>query len=139
MLETMKCGKNSYCCYLGKTASNSDTLKATVLALATLGDSTLNEGPFGLPISITKISHRSNFNHLKSVTCLISADREFSIKTGLVADLKNKNLEIVNKTTNHVDIVSAQAPNLLNIILWCRRRTFLSVNTWPISVADYQV
>jgi hypothetical protein len=34
------------------------------------------------------------------------------------------------------DIVSAQAPNKLNIILWCRR-TFLCVNTWPISVADY--
>ncbi len=28
-----------------------------------------------------------------------------------MADLKIKNLEIVNKTTNHVDIVSAQAPN----------------------------
>jgi hypothetical protein len=37
------------------------------------------------------------------------------------------------------DIVSAQAPNLLNIILWCRGRTFLCVNTWQISVADYQV
>jgi hypothetical protein len=73
------------------------------------------------------------------VTCPISADREFSIEIGLVADLKIKNLEIVNKTTNHVAIVSAQAPNLLNIILWCRRRTFLYVNTWPISVADYQV
>jgi hypothetical protein len=42
-----------------------------------------------------------------------------------------------------LDIVSAQAPNLLNIILWCRRRTFLCVNTWPIikfeigSVADF--
>ncbi len=30
------------------------------------------------------------------------------------------------------DIVSAQAPNLLNIILWCIKRTFLCVNTWPI-------
>ena len=30
------------------------------------------------------------------------------------------------------DIVSAQAPNKLYIILWCRRRTFLCVNTWPI-------
>jgi hypothetical protein len=37
------------------------------------------------------------------------------------------------------DIVSAQAPNLLNIMLWCRRRTFLCVSTWLISVADYQV
>ncbi len=37
------------------------------------------------------------------------------------------------------DIVSAQAPNLLNIILRCRRRTFLCVNTWPVSVVDYQV
>jgi hypothetical protein len=73
------------------------------------------------------------------VTCLISADREFSIEIGSVTDMKIKNFEIVNKTTNHVDIVSAQAPNLLNIILWCRRRTFLCVNTWPISVADYQV
>jgi hypothetical protein len=63
------------------------------------------------------------------VTCPISEDREFSIEIGSVADLKIKNLEIVNKITNHVDIVSAQAPNLLNIILWCRRRTFLCVNT----------
>jgi hypothetical protein len=73
------------------------------------------------------------------VTCPISADREFSIEIGLVANLKIKNLENVNKTTNHVDIVSAQAPNLLNIILWCRRRTFLCVNTRPVLVADYQV
>jgi len=73
------------------------------------------------------------------VTCPISADREFSIEIRSVANLKIKNLEIVNKTTNHVDIVSAQAPNLLNIILWCTRRKFLCVNTWPISVADYQV
>jgi hypothetical protein len=40
------------------------------------------------------------------------------------------------------DIVSAEAPNMLNMILWCRR-TFLCVNTWPIikfeirSVADF--
>jgi hypothetical protein len=73
------------------------------------------------------------------VTCPISADREFSIEMRSVADLKIKNLEIVNKTTNHVDIVSALAPNLLNMILWCRRKTFLCVNTWPILVADYQV
>jgi hypothetical protein len=73
------------------------------------------------------------------VTCPISADREFSIEIGSVADLKIKNLEIVNKTTNRVDIVSAQANNLLNIILWCIRRTFLCANTWPILVADYQV
>jgi hypothetical protein len=39
------------------------------------------------------------------VTCPISADREFSIEIGSVADLKIKNLEIVNKITNHVDIV----------------------------------
>jgi hypothetical protein len=50
------------------------------------------------------------------VTYPISADREFSIKIGSVADLKIKNLEIVNKITNHVDIVSAQAPNLLNVV-----------------------
>jgi hypothetical protein len=73
------------------------------------------------------------------VTCPISADREFSIEIGSVADLKIKNLEIVNKTTNHVDFVPAQAPNLLNIMLWCRRRTFLCVNTCPISVTDYKV
>jgi hypothetical protein len=42
------------------------------------------------------------------VTCRISADREFSIEIGSVADLKIKNLEIVSKATNHVDIVSAQ-------------------------------
>jgi hypothetical protein len=61
------------------------------------------------------------------VTCPISEDREFSIEIGSVADLKIKNLEIVNKTKNHVHILSAQAPNLLNIILWHRRRTFLCV------------
>jgi len=63
------------------------------------------------------------------VTCPISTDREFSIEIGSVADLKIKNLEIV----------SAQAPNLLNIMMCCRRRAFLCVNTWPISVAAYQV
>jgi hypothetical protein len=63
------------------------------------------KGPFRLPISITKIGHRSNLNPLKSVTCPISADREFSIEIGSVADLKFKNLEIVNKTTNHVDFI----------------------------------
>ena len=35
-----------------------------------------------------------------------------------------------------LDIVSQQAPNMLNIILWCRRRTFLCVTLgrfqWPI-------
>ncbi len=30
------------------------------------------------------------------------------------------------------DIVSAHSPNLLNIILWYMRRTFLCVNIWPI-------
>jgi len=39
------------------------------------------------------------------VTCPISAYREFSIEIGSVADLKIKNLEIVNKTTNHVDFI----------------------------------
>jgi hypothetical protein len=58
------------------------------------------KGPFRLPISITEISHRSDFNPLKSVTCPISADRKFSIEIGSVANLKIKNLEIVNKTTN---------------------------------------
>jgi hypothetical protein len=63
------------------------------------------KGPFRLPISITEIGHRSDFNPLKSVTCPISADRELSIEIGSVADLKFKNLEIVNKTTNHVDFI----------------------------------
>jgi hypothetical protein len=41
-----------------------------------------------------------------------------------------------------LDIISAQAPNLLNKILWCRRRT-LGQFQWPIikfeirSVADF--
>jgi hypothetical protein len=39
------------------------------------------------------------------VTCPISADREFSIEIESVADLKIKNLEIVNKTTNHMDFI----------------------------------
>jgi hypothetical protein len=73
------------------------------------------------------------------VTFPISSDREFSIEIRSVADLNVKNLETVNKTAKHVDIVSAQAPNLLNLILCCRRRKFLRVNTWPILVADYQV
>ncbi len=60
------------------------------------------KGPFRLPISITKIGHRSDFNPLKSE---ISADRVFSIEIRSVADLKFKNLEIVNKTTNHVDFI----------------------------------
>jgi hypothetical protein len=42
---------------------------------------------------------------MKSLTCLISADREISIEIGLVANLKIKNLEIVNKTTNHMDFI----------------------------------
>ncbi len=62
----------------------------------------LPKGPFRLPISITEIGHWSDFNPLKLVTCLISADREFSIEIRSVADLKFENLEIVNKTTNHV-------------------------------------
>ncbi len=32
-----------------------------------------------------------------------------------------------------------QTPNLQNILLRCRRRTFLCVDTLPISVTDYQV
>ena len=43
-------------------------------------------GPFRLPISITEIGHQSDFNPPKSVTCPISADREFSIEIGSVAD-----------------------------------------------------
>jgi hypothetical protein len=39
------------------------------------------------------------------VTCTISADREFSIEIGSAADLKIKNLEIVNKNTNHIDFI----------------------------------
>ncbi len=64
-----------------------------------------SKGPFRLPISITEIGHRSDFNPLKSVTYPISADREFSIEIGSVADLKFKNLEIVNKATNHGDFI----------------------------------
>jgi hypothetical protein len=56
-------------------------------------------------ISITEIGHRSDFNPLKLVTCPISADREFYIEIESVVDLKFKNLEIVNKTTNHVDFI----------------------------------
>ncbi len=53
-----------------------------------------SKGPFRLLISITEIA-----------TDPISADREFSIEIGSVANLKFKNLEIVNKTTNHVDFI----------------------------------
>jgi hypothetical protein len=48
------------------------------------------KGPVRHLISITEIGHRSDFNPLKLVTCLISADREFSIEIGSVADLKIK-------------------------------------------------
>jgi hypothetical protein len=41
----------------------------------------LLKGSFKLPISITEIGHRSNFNPLKLVTCQILAD-EFSIEIG---------------------------------------------------------
>jgi hypothetical protein len=37
--------------------------------------------------------HQSNFRSMKSVTCPISADSEFSIEIGLVVHLKNKNHE----------------------------------------------
>ncbi len=63
------------------------------------------KGPFRLPISNPEIGHLSDYNPQKSVTCPISADTEFSIEIGSVADLKFKNLEIVNKTTNHVDFI----------------------------------
>jgi hypothetical protein len=54
---------------------------------------------------MTEIGHRSNFNPLKLVTCPISADREFFIEIGSVADLKIKNFEIVNKAANHIDLI----------------------------------
>jgi hypothetical protein len=47
--------------------------------------------------------------------------------------------EFFNKFAFLRVIVSVQTPNLLNIYLWCRRRSFLCVNAWPISVADFQV
>jgi hypothetical protein len=52
-----------------------------------------------------KIGHQSDFDPLKSVTCPTAADREFSIEFGSVADFKIKNLEIVNKTTNHIEFI----------------------------------
>jgi hypothetical protein len=39
------------------------------------------------------------------VTCQISADREFSIEIGSVANLKIRNLENVNTNTNYLDII----------------------------------
>jgi hypothetical protein len=44
------------------------------------------------------------------VTCPIAADREFSIEIGSVADLKIKNLEIVNKTKKHMDFIKILIP-----------------------------
>jgi hypothetical protein len=44
------------------------------------------------------------------VTCPISADREFSNEIGSVANLKIKNLEIVNKTTNQIDFIQILIP-----------------------------
>jgi hypothetical protein len=72
-----------------------------------------------LPISITEIGHRSDFKPLKSVTCPISADREFSIEIRSVANLKIENLEIVNKTTNHVDFVKILMPAHRNYLYGC--------------------
>ncbi len=54
---------------------------------------------------MTDFGHRSDFKLLKSATCLISADREFSIEIGLVADLEIRNLEIVNINTNNIDFI----------------------------------
>jgi hypothetical protein len=54
---------------------------------------------------MTDFGHRSDFKLLKSAACLISADREFSIEMGSVADLKIRNLEIVNIDTNHIDFI----------------------------------
>jgi hypothetical protein len=81
-----------------------ETLKIKFISTVS-SQKTTTRGPFRLPISITEIGHRSDFNPLKSVTCPISADREFSIEIGSVADLKFKNFEIVNKATNHVDFI----------------------------------
>jgi hypothetical protein len=54
---------------------------------------------------MTDFSHQSDFKHLKSASCAISADREFSIEIGSVAGLKIKNLKIVSKNTNHIDFI----------------------------------
>jgi hypothetical protein len=51
---------------------------------------------------------------LKSATCLISAGREFSIEMGSVADLKIRNLEIVNINTNHIDFIKILIPAHVN-------------------------
>jgi len=51
---------------------------------------------------MTDFCHQSNFKPLKLVTYLISADREVSIEIRLVANLKIRNLEIVNINTKHI-------------------------------------
>ena len=73
-----------------------------------------SKGPVRLLISITEISHRSDFNPLKSVTYPISANREFYIEIGSVANLKIKNLQFVNKATNHVDFIETLMPSHKN-------------------------
>jgi hypothetical protein len=54
---------------------------------------------------MTYFRRRSNFKPLKLGTYPISADREFPIEIGSVADLKIKYLEIVNIKTNHIDFI----------------------------------
>jgi len=57
------------------------------------------------------------------VTCPISADREFSIEIGSVADLKIKNLEIVNKTT---PLLAKSKPELGLLTRWITGHCFLA-------------
>jgi hypothetical protein len=49
----------------------------------------ISKGPVRLPISITEVGQQSDFNPLKSVTCPISADKEFSIEIGSGGQFEN--------------------------------------------------
>ena len=120
---------------------------------------------------MTNFGQWSDLKPLKSVTCLIFAERKCFIEMRSVANLKMKNLRDGNTTANNIafvqkfqlqllgicfliaihfenyflsngiffinlnfwSVVSAQRPNLINIWLWSKRRTFLCLNTWSIS------
>ncbi len=72
------------------------------------------------------------YHHIVTVSFLIAFQFENRIFIKLCF------FEFCNKFV-FFDIVSAMTPKLLNIIPWCKGRTFLCVNTLPILAADYQV
>jgi hypothetical protein len=74
---------------------------------------------------MTNFGCRSDFKPLKSVNSQISADREFSIEIGSVANWKIKNLQIVNTNTNYIDFISILIPAVFQL-------SSLKWDWWPM-------